>query len=222
VSGPNGLTVRPPAPADELVELHPVWGPRLDCVEPYAPGALAVLDGRRPVGLVVARPLGPGLCVEQLHLADGAGPEVLLALAATRPGQRIELNVLDPSASDGSGRLEALAAAAGFRLVHRHIRFGRDLAGVAPPVRRLMRRWACERYEDATAEDNLAMARIFTAAGCAPIGSTALHVRYPDTPPPPAPNQPVGSTGPLRLPRGAHVSLLRKVPASRATAHFGP
>ena len=66
------------------------------------------------------------------------------------------------------------------------------------------------RYEDATARDNRAMRRIFERAGCRTDGRVLLFARPPLTGPPP----PAQALPPPRMPAGAHVSLLRKVPCA--------
>ncbi|HWT91492.1 MAG TPA: hypothetical protein VN238_00710, partial [Solirubrobacteraceae bacterium] len=70
----------------------------------------------------------------------------------------------------------------------------------------LLRTAGARTYEDATTTDNAPMRRLFVHAGATETGTALLLVHDPRPAPPhtPAP--------PLRLPRGAHVSLLRKVP----------
>lgn len=71
----------------------------------------------------------------------------------------------------------------------------------------LLRAAGAERYRDSTTPDNLAMRRLFASAGCAEIGTSVLLVRPGRAPEPAGP--------PARLPLGAHVSLLAKVPVRR-------
>ena len=164
-------------------------------------GVLALLDalwrGRPgPTGLPAA-----GELERFLDLARGrdGAPDTSLWRVAYRAGEPAGLS-LGLALDERSGALLYLGLLEGLR--------GQRLgAALHAEALWLMRSRGLVRYQDGTAEDNLPMRRIFARAGCEPRGTVVLLVR-----PAPGGGEPAPKPAVRRLPLGAHVSLLRKVP----------
>lgn len=155
---------------------------------------------------------GPNRLATELEL------EHFLTLACV-PGERPDTSLWRVAYHGG----EPLGAMLGLRLAHDLRTAVLLYIGVLPHQRGrglgsalhrealwAMRSLGVEHYEDSTGHDNAAMRRIFARAGCQTVGSSVLLARGAACVP-----QPALGTTPRRLPLGAHVSLLRKVPCAR-------